>query len=73
MTEESGTLTRADGVALAWRRIAGRAPTVVFLGGFHSDMTGTKAAFLAGWCAARGQGFLRLDYAGHGASGGRFG
>lgn len=72
MTEERGTLTRTDGVTLAWRRIAGRGPTVVFLGGFNSDMTGTKAEHLARWCAARGQGFLRLDYAGHGASGGRF-
>jgi pimeloyl-ACP methyl ester carboxylesterase len=45
---------------------------VVFLGGFNSDMTGTKAEFLAGWCAARGTPFLRFDYSGHGASGGRF-
>ncbi len=72
MSEETGALTRADGVLLAYRRIAGHGPTVVFLGGFHSDMTGTKAEFLAGWCAARGQAFLRLDYSGHGASGGRF-
>ncbi|HYF08359.1 MAG TPA: alpha/beta hydrolase [Acetobacteraceae bacterium] len=72
MREESATLLRGDGVALAYRRIAGRAPTVVFLGGFHSDMTGTKAEHLARWCAARGQAFLRLDYSGHGASGGRF-
>lgn len=72
MTEEAGSTTRADGVALAWRRIAGRGPTVVFLGGFHSDMTGTKAEHLSAWCATRGQAFLRLDYSGHGASGGRF-
>ena len=72
MTEENGTLTRADGVVLAWRRVAGRGPTVVFLGGFNSDMTGTKAEHLAACCAARGQAFLRLDYSGHGASGGQF-
>ena len=72
MTEDSATLTRADGVRLAYRRLPGHGPTVVFLGGFHSDMTGTKAEFLASWCAARGQAFLRLDYSGHGASGGRF-
>jgi len=70
--EEVGTLERGDGVALAWRRLPGRAPGVVFLGGFNSDMTGTKAEFLAGWCEARGQAFLRFDYSGHGASGGRF-
>lgn len=72
MSEESGRLTRADGIALAYRRIPGRGPTVVFLGGFNSDMTGTKAEYLARWCGARGQSYLRLDYSGHGASGGRF-
>jgi pimeloyl-ACP methyl ester carboxylesterase len=70
--EESGTLTRADGVRLAYRRLRGRGPGVVFLGGFHSDMTGQKAETLAGFCEARGQAYLRLDYSGHGASGGRF-
>lgn len=72
MTEETGSLDRGDGVALAWRRLAGRGPGVVFLGGFNSDMTGTKAEFLAGWCEARGTPFLRFDYSGHGTSGGRF-
>jgi pimeloyl-ACP methyl ester carboxylesterase len=72
MREEIATLPAADGTPLAFRRIEGRAPGVVFLGGFHSDMTGSKAEFLAAWCAARGRAFLRFDYAGHGASGGRF-
>jgi len=72
MREEAGTLDRGDGVRLAWRRLRGRGPGVVFLGGFNSDMTGTKAEFLAGWCEARGTPFLRFDYSGHGASGGRF-
>ncbi|WP_332837757.1 alpha/beta hydrolase [Neoroseomonas rubea] len=72
MREESGELDRGDGVVLAWRRIAGHGPGVVFLGGFNSDMTGSKAEFLAGWCEARGTPFLRFDYSGHGASGGRF-
>jgi pimeloyl-ACP methyl ester carboxylesterase len=57
---------------IAHVRSAGRAPTVVFLGGLRSDMTGTKALFLDAWCRARGQGFLRFDYTGHGASDGRF-
>jgi pimeloyl-ACP methyl ester carboxylesterase len=69
--EERGTLDR-DGTALAFRRIPGTGPGVVFLGGFNSDMAGSKAEFLAGWCEARGTPFLRFDYAGHGASGGRF-
>lgn len=72
MKEEHGTIDRGDGIALAWRRIPGRGPGVVFLGGFNSDMTGTKAEYLAGWCEARGTPFLRFDYSGHGASGGRF-
>jgi pimeloyl-ACP methyl ester carboxylesterase len=70
--EEQGRLDRGDGVALAWRRRGGRRPGVVFLGGFNSDMTGTKAEDLSAFCAARGQAFLRFDYSGHGASGGRF-
>jgi pimeloyl-ACP methyl ester carboxylesterase len=45
---------------------------IVFLGGFRSDMTGTKAGFLDEFCGARGLGFVRFDYSGHGASGGRF-
>jgi pimeloyl-ACP methyl ester carboxylesterase len=72
MTEESGKLDRGDGIELAWRRRAGRGPGVVFLGGFNSDMTGSKAEDLSAFCAERGQAFLRFDYSGHGASGGRF-
>jgi pimeloyl-ACP methyl ester carboxylesterase len=72
MDEETGTIPAPDGTPLAFRRRAGRGPGVVFLGGFHSDMTGTKAQFLDRWCAARGRAFLRFDYSGHGASGGRF-
>lgn len=70
MTEESGRLKRADGVELAWKRLGGAGPTVVFLPGFKSDMEGSKAVFLADWAAAQGRALLRLDYSGHGASGG---
>jgi len=72
VSETTGTLDRGDGVRLAYARLAGAAPGVVFLGGFRSDMGGTKALFLRDWCAARGRAFLRLDYSGHGASGGAF-
>jgi len=48
------------------------APGVVFLGGFASDMTGTKATFLAERCAKVGYRFLRFDYRGHGQSSGDF-
>ena len=69
MTEQSGFLER-DGERLAWRRIEGGGPTVVWLGGYRSDMTGTKAQALADAAQARGWSFLRFDYSAHGASSG---
>lgn len=68
----SGRLELADGHWLAYDRLAGRAPTVVFLPGYRSDMSGTKASFLHEVCARRGQAYLRFDYRGHGRSSGRF-
>lgn len=47
-------------------------PGVVFLGGFKSDMEGTKAVHLEAWARACGRAFLRFDYSGHGRSGGSF-
>ncbi|MDR0810439.1 MAG: alpha/beta hydrolase, partial [Gemmobacter sp.] len=57
---------------IAFHRTAGRGPGVVFLGGFRSDMTGTKAAHLQAWAEAAGRAFLRFDYSGHGRSSGDF-
>lgn len=65
-------LTRPTGATIAYRRSAGAGPGVVFLGGYSSDMTGTKAVALEAFCQARGQAFLRFDYEGHGQSSGRF-
>jgi len=65
-------LPREGGETVAYRRRTGRSPGVVFLGGFMSDMTGTKAQALDRFCAERGQAFLRFDYFGHGASSGAF-
>ncbi len=70
--EQQGRLDRGDGVELAWAALPGEGPTVVFLGGFRSDMEGTKALALRDFCARQGQAFLRFDYSGHGVSGGRF-
>lgn len=70
--EQGGRLTREDGVKLAYLQTRGSGPTAVFLPGFRSDMQGSKAAEVAALCAELGAGCLRLDYAGHGASGGRF-
>jgi pimeloyl-ACP methyl ester carboxylesterase len=47
-------------------------PGIVFLGGFASDMSGTKAMALDAYCAATGRAFLRFDYTGHGQSSGAF-
>ncbi len=69
MTHE--TLVR-DGAAIAYRFRPGRGPAVVFLPGYLSDMTGTKAEMLDAWAADRGRALLRLDYSGCGASGGAF-
>lgn len=61
-----------QGRRLAYHLTPGAGPTVVFLGGLRSDMTGTKAVHLEHWCKARGRAFLRFDYSGHGESGGAF-
>ncbi len=66
------TIHRENGTPLAYEHIPGTTPTLVFLPGFMSDMTGDKAAMLAAFAARQGHACLRLDYAGHGASGGRF-
>jgi pimeloyl-ACP methyl ester carboxylesterase len=70
--ETTGRLNRGDGVELAWSRLDGASPTIVFLPGYHSDMNGEKATKLAAFCADRGQAMVRFDYSGHGASGGTF-
>jgi pimeloyl-ACP methyl ester carboxylesterase len=74
MQELSGkqTLQLANGTTIAYQRSPGRRPGVIFLGGFMSDMTGTKATTLETWCHTHAQAFVRFDYSGHGASSGRF-
>ncbi|MDV5824533.1 alpha/beta fold hydrolase [Sphingobium naphthae] len=65
-------LARPDGLRLAYRHSAGAGPTLVFLPGYMSDMEGGKAVALHGWAQRQGRAMLRLDYAGNGASEGRF-
>jgi pimeloyl-ACP methyl ester carboxylesterase len=60
------------GTHLAFEQQAGKPPTFVWLGGFKSDMAGTKAQALAEWARRDGRAFIRFDYSGHGRSGGRF-
>ena len=57
---------------IAVRVISGDGPGVFWLGGFNSDMKGTKAQALAGWAAKHGRACVRFDYSGHGESGGSF-
>ncbi len=67
-----GVQDNGAGTMLVWRKLEGAGPTVVFLPGFRSAMTGDKATALAGFCAERGQAMLLFDYSGHGESGGDF-
>lgn len=66
-------LDRPDGARIAYRSAAGsEGAGVLWLGGFASDMTGTKAAYLADELVARDVAYTRFDYFGHGASSGAF-
>jgi pimeloyl-ACP methyl ester carboxylesterase len=69
---EPETIEREDGATIAYHRIPGKLPGVVFLTGYMSDMTGGKALSLEHFCRARGLAYLRFDYFGHGASSGTF-
>ena len=57
---------------IAVLRREGKAPGLFWLGGFRSDMTGSKATAVDGFAAAQGLAATRFDYSGHGASGGEF-
>ena len=61
-----------DGEKIAYEMSAGTGPTLIWCGGLKSDMEGSKATHLHSWAAARGQGFIRFDYYGHGQSSGEF-
>src|ERR1700739_5145361 len=57
---------------IAVRARAGHSPGLFWLGGFHSDMQGTKAIALEAWAAEQNRACVRFDYSGHGESGGAF-
>ncbi len=65
-------LDTADGERLAYHRLDGKAPGVLFCPGFKSDMGGTKASALETLCRGVGRACVRFDYRGHGRSTGRF-
>lgn len=64
--------TGAAARRIAVRRRPGAQPGIFWLGGFKSDMRGTKAEALDQWAAAHGRGCVRFDYSGHGESEGAF-
>ena len=63
-------LQRPDGETLAFRRVDGSGPTVVCIGGFRSDMEGTKALALDEAARERGWDYVRYDHFAHGQSSG---
>jgi pimeloyl-ACP methyl ester carboxylesterase len=67
-------LKRPGGQTIAYLKTEGAAtaPTVVWLAGFKSDMSGTKAMALDEWAQARERSLVRFDYFGHGRSSGDF-
>ncbi|MEZ5922445.1 MAG: alpha/beta hydrolase [Parvularculaceae bacterium] len=69
--EQTGFVDGAHG-RIAYRRVPGDGPAVIWLGGYKSDMTGTKAEAISEWAAQNRRSFLRFDYSGHGASEGNF-
>jgi pimeloyl-ACP methyl ester carboxylesterase len=65
-------IDRGDGVRLAARHQPGRGPTLLFLPGYMSDMSGTKAQHLLAFARRTGRPCLLLDYSGCGRSEGDF-
>ena len=61
-----------DGERLAYHKTPGAGPGLIWCGGLKSDMDGSKALAMEAWAKARGQGYLRFDYFGHGQSSGAF-
>ncbi len=68
--DEIRHLTRPDCETIAYRQVEGDGPTVVWIGGFRSDMEGSKALALDAAARERGWRFLRYDHFAHGQSSG---
>ncbi|MFT6074161.1 MAG: pimeloyl-ACP methyl ester carboxylesterase [Yoonia sp.] len=69
---ETPSFVTPQGRRIAYHLTDGSGPAVVFLGGFKSDMGGTKAIHLEHWAHDSRRAFLRFDYSGHGESGEAF-
>ena len=70
--QEPASYLDANGDRIAYRHIRGDGPTILWLGGFLSDMTGSKIARLSAEARARNWDFLCFDYYAHGETGGPF-
>jgi len=69
---QASHLSIGDSEYIAYQRVEGGPPGVVFLCGHGSDMEGTKALEVEAWAKATGRSCLRFDYRGHGLSSGEF-
>lgn len=68
MSLEPKYIIGPEGRRIAYHYTEAKSPTVVFCGGYMSDMEGTKAIFLEHTCKELGLSYLRFDYSGHGKS-----
>lgn len=68
MGQNPSFITGDEGRKIAYHKLEGRSPTVIFCGGYMSDMEGTKALFLEKTCNELGLSYVRFDYSGHGQS-----
>jgi len=68
--QEPASWLETDAGRIAYRRVKGQGPTLLWLGGFLSDMGGSKVARLSYMARLRGWDFLAFDYVGHGETGG---
>jgi pimeloyl-ACP methyl ester carboxylesterase len=69
---DSGTISGRGGERIAYLKRFGSTPGIVWLGGFKSEMTATKASALDAWAERHGRAYVRFDYFGHGSSSGSF-
>ena len=65
-------INTTHGTTIAYNKIKGKKPGIVFLSGFKSDMQGKKAIYIENWAKENDHSFLRFDYSGHGESSGEF-
>ena len=72
MTNAPDFLNLSDGTKLAYRKVEGKSPTIIWCGGLKSDMEGSKAIYLGNWAKQTGHSYIRFDYFGHGLSDGEF-